>query len=136
MKKLSIIFITAMSFYVAKDSFAALTDILSKYCVPKNGNGCSSDVHATYNEAKNFCACSSVLKSYNSTNRICEDCITGSFASSDYRTCEPVNCPSGYYVVLISNGVCPSGYYSKQIVNNCDSGYVKQTWTYSTKTWK
>ena len=115
----------------------SLTDILAQYCVPKSAGNCTGISRATYKEAGNFCACNTVLKYYKSADRVCEDCITGSFASSNYKTCEPINCPSGYKAVLITNGACPSGYALKQVTSGkCPSSNALKTWTYSTKTWK
>ena len=136
MKNYKFIFLFAGIFY-SEVANSALTDILQKYCVPKNGSDCSVDVRGTYNEVGNFCACNSVLKHYNSTTRVCENCVTGSVASSDYKTCEPVNCPEGYKAVLITDGKCPAGFGLKQIANGtCPSSTGLKTWTYSTKSWK
>ncbi len=115
---------------------ASLTDILSKYCVPKSGSSCTAGIKATYNQSRNICECDSNLKRYNSGNRACENCITGSYASSDFKTCEPIKCPSGTVVKLISNGNCPSGYGLKQITNgNCPSGYGLKSYNVPTKSW-
>ena len=92
----------------SREGHTALTDILQKYCVPKNGSDCSADARGTYKESGNFCECSTVSKHYNSTTRVCENCVTGSFASSNYKTCEPVNCPEGYHFKIPSTPVAIS----------------------------
>ena len=114
-----------------------LLESLQTYCVPKSGSDCSADVRGVYNEAGNFCACSTVLKYYKATERVCKDCITGSFAKTDYTDCNPINCPPGYHAELITDGKCPSGYALKQVTSGkCPTGNALKTWTYSTKTWK
>ena len=113
---------------------SALTDILSKYCVPKDGGGCIAGVRASYEETTGYCTCDTRTKRYNTTGRVCEECIMGSFASKDWKTCEPVNCPNGQYAKLIS-GNCPSGLYKKLITTTCPVGYGMMVWNYTTKLW-
>lgn len=134
----------------------SLTSILQKYCVPKNGSGCVPGVKAEYNEKKvghtywaglfqggykttyhiePECSCGVRTKYYDITrDRICKDCIMGSFARENWIGCEPVNCPNGQYAKLIS-GNCPSGLYKKLITTTCPSGYGMQVWNYDTKKW-
>ena len=102
---------------------ATLTEILAQYCVPKSEDGCSVGVKATYTNG--ICDCGDINKFYNSSERKCETCIQGSFASVDYKRCEPITCPEGYELVHITNGECPSGYELKYIKNGeCDfAGY-------------
>ncbi len=111
-----------------------LVELLEKYCVPTVGN-CANK--ATYIEGSNICSCARYSnKYYNASNRICEDCILGSFATSDYKTCEPIHCPKGYVVKLVSNGNCPKEYLLKQVNINsgCQKGYVLKTYNPKTKT--
>ena len=113
------------------------TDNLQKYCVPTNENGCMADVKATYNEKTGYCECNAVNKHYNTGLRGCEECVYGSFASVNWKTCEPINCPSGYTAVLVENGKCPSGYGLTQVVNgSCGNGYSLKQYNLSTKTFK
>ncbi|MGN0929498.1 MAG: hypothetical protein ACI4N3_02560, partial [Alphaproteobacteria bacterium] len=109
----------------------SLTEALQDYCVPANMSYCTSK--ATYVEFPGsgggcgggcgFCRCSSISKYYDKLSRSCRDCITGSFASNDYKRCEPIVCPAGYEAKLISNGACPSGYSLQKITNGaCPSG--------------
>ncbi len=133
----SIIIITTLSVSTGygRAGFANLTSTLERFCVPKPG-GCTAGIKATYNQSRNICECDSNLKHYNSGNRACEECIIGSSASSDYKTCEPMKCPSGTVAKLISNGNCPSGYGLKQITNgNCPSGYGLKSYNVPTKSW-
>ena len=133
----SIVIITTLSVSIGygRAGFANLTQTLAQFCVPKAG-GCSAGVKATYNESRNICECDSNLKRYNSGNRACENCITGSYASSDYKTCEPIKCPSGMVATLITNGVCPSGYGLQQITNGgCPSGFGLKAYNVSSKRW-
>ena len=102
---------------------ATLTEILAKYCVPKSEDGCSVGVKATYKNG--ICDCGDINKFYNPSERKCETCIQGAFASVDFKRCEPITCPEGYELVHITNGECPSGYELKYIENGeCDfAGY-------------
>ena len=66
-----------------------LLETLTQYCVPTVGN---CDKKATYKEniiapgvKKTWCDCANINKFYNSSNRSCENCILGSFATSDYK---------------------------------------------------
>ena len=117
----------------------SLKDMLSKYCVPTVGN---CDKKATYKEniiapgvKKTWCDCANINKFYNSSNRSCENCILGSFATSDYKTCEPIHCPDGYVATLISKGVCPDGYTLQQInvASGCGEGYALKKYNPATK---
>ena len=136
-RKKTILFILIFeSFCLAKKSQANLLESLQKYCVPKNGAGCEENVRATYDEDKGYCTCNSITKRYNSGDRACEDCVTGSYASKDYRSCEPIVCPAGYGAVLITDGKCPSGYGLKQVTNGgCPSGYGLKEYNPTTKKW-
>ncbi len=79
---------------------ASLTDILSKYCVPRSGEYCSNAFAAKYNATRNTCECeNSTYMKYNSTDRNCE-----------------IKCPTGSVPIPVST--CPSGSYSMQIVNH------------------
>ena len=75
------------SFCISKKSQANLLETLQKYCVPKDGSGCSDGVKATYDSQSGNCVCNSKSKRYNLNSRACEDCITGSVASSEYKSC-------------------------------------------------
>ena len=110
-----------------------LVELLQKYCVPTVGN-CATK--ATYIEGSNICSCASYSnKYYNTSNRVCEDCILGSFATSNYKTCEPIHCPKGYVVKLVSNGNCPKEYLLKQVNINsgCQKGYALKKYNPATK---
>ena len=133
----SIVIITTLSVSIGygRAGFANLTQTLAQFCVPKPG-GCTADIKATYNQSLNICECDSNLKHYNSDNRACEECITNSSASSDYKTCEPMKCPSGMVPTLITNGVCPNGYGLQKISNGgCPSGFALKSYSVSSKTW-
>ena len=134
MKKHTIIFLIGIVYSNA--SRANLLESLQKYCVPKNGAGCEENVRAAYDEDKGYCTCNSITKRYNSGDRACEECVTGSYASKDYRSCEPIECPAGYGAVLITDGKCPSGYGLKQVTNGgCPSGYGLKEYNPTTKKW-
>ena len=136
MKQIKYIIFAVAVVGVSSVSRANLTDILQKYCVPKNGSSCSAGVRANYNQARGTCDCDTNLKRYNSSNRACENCITGSYASYDFKTCEPIKCPSGMVATLITNGVCPSGYGLQQITNGgCPSGFGLKAYNVQTKSW-
>ena len=116
-----------------------LLETLTQYCVPTVGN---CDKKATYKEniiapgvKKTWCDCANINKFYNSSNRSCENCILGSFATSDYKTCEPIHCPDGYVATLISKGVCPDGYTLQQInvASGCGKGYALKKYNPATK---
>lgn len=114
-----------------------LTETLQEYCIPKNENGCLDSVKATYNEKTGYCVCDSVSKHYDSGLRGCEECIYGSYASVNWKTCEPIKCPDGYTPVLVENGNCPAGYGLTQVENgNCTTGYSLKEYNLSTKTFK
>ena len=135
MKKHTIIFLIGMV-YSNVCHATTLLESLQKYCVPKNGAGCEENVRATYDEDKGYCTCNSITKRYNSGDRACEECITGSYASSNWKTCEPIVCPAGYGAVLITDGKCPSGYGLKQVTNGgCPSGYGLKGYNPATKKW-
>ena len=134
MKKYFIFYIIGMMYSTASN--ANLLESLQKYCVPKSGAGCSDNVKATYDERSGNCICNSITKRYDVNNRACEDCITGSYASSDYKSCEPIVCPAGYGAVLITGGKCPSGYGLRQVVNGgCPSGYGLRSYNVANKRW-
>ncbi len=115
---------------------ASLNDILSKYCVPKSASNCTGNVRATYNSGNGLCECNSRYMHYKVADRECEDCITGSFASSDFKTCEPLKCPSGYEAKLVTNGNCPSGYSLHTVTNNnCPSGSNLKSYSITSKIW-
>ena len=134
MKKYLIFYIIGMMYSNA--SYANLLETLQKYCVPKDGSGCSAGVKATYDSRSGNCVCNSNSKRYNINSRACEDCITGSYASSDYKSCEPIVCPAGYHVVLVQNGACPSGYGLRQVANGgCPSGYGLRSYNVVNKRW-
>ena len=130
------ILILMMVMYSSTSHATTLLESLQKYCVPKDGAGCSENVKATYNDKTGACVCNSITKIYNSENRACEECVTGSFASLNYKTCEPIVCPTGYKAVLIQNGVCPEGFKLQAITNKeCPSGYGLKEYNPATKNW-
>ncbi len=113
-----------------------LTESLQKYCVPKSASNCTGNVRATYNSGNGLCECNSRYMHYKVADRECEDCITGSFASSDFKTCEPLKCPSGYEAKLVTNGNCPSGYSLHTVTNNnCPSGSNLKSYSITSKIW-
>lgn len=116
-----------------KANSSTLNNILSKYCVPTVGN---CDKKATYNTSGNYCDCGNKDKFYNLSTRICENCIFGSFASDNYKTCEPIRCPTGYVATLIIDGKCPYGYRLTQIYtpNTFWNGTELKTYNFSKKT--
>ena len=137
-RKKTILFILIFeSFCLSQKSQAkTLLESLQEYCVPKDGAGCSEGVKATYDERTGLCTCNSITKRYNLNNRVCEDCISGSFASSNWKTCEPIVCPAGYGAVLVQNGACPNGYGLRQVTNGkCPSGFGLKEYNPTTKKW-
>ena len=138
MKTNILIHTVALCFILFEGSAKAktLTEILGQYCVPGNASNCTGDTRATYNTARNICECNSLERYYNVGNRDCETCITGSYASSDYKTCEPIKCPAGYEPVLVTNGNCPSGYALQAVTNNnCPGGSTLKSYSVTSKTW-
>ncbi len=81
-----------------------LSDVLAKYCVPTPGN-----CHQKVAYKNGICDCENRSKFYSPSSRLCENCTSGSFATSDYKSCEPLVCPNGYIRIYVSNGNCPSG---------------------------
>ena len=134
MKKHTIIFLIGMV-YSNVCHATTLLESLQKYCVPKSGAGCEENVRATYDEDKGYCTCNSITKRYDAEKRSCEDCIPGSFASNDWKSCETI-CPVGFKAELIKDNVCPNGYVLHTITNNndCPSGYKLGTYNPITKT--
>ena len=115
----------------------SLIESLQQYCVPSNGNSCSEEIKASYNQKSGYCECNKVNKHYNISKRECEECVYGSFASLNWESCDPINCPDGYYAALIENGNCPNGYSLNQVANgNCGNGYSLKEYDISTKTFK
>ncbi len=136
MKKTKFIIFAVAFLGVTSTSKANLTDILQKYCVPKDGSSCVAGVRANYNQSRGTCDCDTNLQYYDSSNRACKNCITGSYANYNFKTCEPIKCPSGYEPVLVTNGNCPSGYSLQQVTNGgCPGGYALQAYNVPTKTW-
>ena len=110
-----------------------ITEILQEYCVPASINYCSEK--ATYTNGK--CECGTLSKYYDVSSRSCKNCIDGSFASNDRKSCEAITCPSGYVATLITDGKCPSGYSLTQVKSGaCPSGYGLKEYVISTKSWK
>ncbi|MGN0929484.1 MAG: hypothetical protein ACI4N3_02490 [Alphaproteobacteria bacterium] len=109
-----------------------LTQSLQRYCVPVGGYCASKAIYRN-----NQCECDSVNQYYELSSRSCRDCITGSFASNDYKRCEPIVCPAGYEAKLISNGACPSGYKLTQVTNGyCPSEHNLKEYVISSKIWR
>ncbi|MGN0930032.1 MAG: hypothetical protein ACI4N3_05315, partial [Alphaproteobacteria bacterium] len=110
-KKAINIAIFGIGFYLlpANIVFAeSLTQALRDYCVPVSGYCTSKAVYVEFPGSGGgcgggcgFCRCSSISKYYDEKgSRSCRDCITGSFASNDYKRCEPIVCPAGYEAKL------------------------------------
>ncbi|MBD5405261.1 hypothetical protein HDR59_01800, partial [bacterium] len=95
MKKYLIFYIMGMM-YSNVCHATTLLESLQKYCVPKDGGGCEENVKATYDTQTGNCVCNSISKRYDANNRACEECITGSYASDNWKSCEPIVCPAGY----------------------------------------
>ena len=139
MKKnlLKILFISNLLFYggeiAVHSKTKTITEILQEYCVPASINYCSEK--ATYTNGK--CECGTLSKYYDISSRSCKNCIDGSFASNDRKSCEAITCPSGYVATLITDGKCPSGYSLSQITNgSCPSGYGLKEYVATSKSWK
>ena len=116
---------------------SAFTEMLQKYCVPKNENGCIGGAKATYNEKTGNCECNIANRIYDSGMRACKECSYGSFANANWKTCEPVTCPEGYELVFVENGNCPNGYKLTKIDNgNCGNNRILKKYDLSTKTFK
>ena len=122
--------------YSSTSHATTLLESLQRYCVPKDGEGCSEDVKATYDNETGYCSCNSKRKRYNAEKRSCEECIPGSFASDDWQSCETI-CPVGFKAELIKDAVCPNGYVLHTITNDndCPSGYKLETYDPITKNW-
>ena len=136
MKKHTIIFLIGMV-YSNTSHATTLLESLQRYCVPKDGGGCSEGIKATYNTQTGNCTCNSLTKRYNSEDRACEECVTGSYASDNWKSCEPIVCPAGYHAVLVQDGVCPEGYKLQAVTGEegCPSGYGLKGYNPTTKKW-
>jgi hypothetical protein len=100
-----------------------LKDKLAKYCIPKDGQGCTDLQKAAYDSGasgSNKCGCSCVDMAYNTTTRSCDACEFGS-AGKYATSCNVASCPAGTALVDISSG-CPSGMASVAAQEwSCDS---------------
>ena len=109
-------------------SAESLTDVLSRYCVPKNADGCNTNVTATYQKTSNKCICNTPLYIWNKTNRVCEECSIGSFPY-DNEKCQPIICKAGTYKVAINDACLPGTYKVLTSEIKCPSGSYKYNYS-------
>lgn len=122
---LSCVFCTILS--VSNHTYAgnssALSEVLSKYCVPKDSSICGSKNIATYNTRLSACECAVLGMYYDVKERKCLNCPIGTVAFTKTSTkCSNIQCKPGYVGKLITNN-CPAGYIKKEITkNSCPRG--------------
>ncbi len=96
MNKIKSVFLaSALLCMMPSVSKADLTEILQKYCVPKDGSNCTGASRATYNgkSSGNTCDCSSTDMYYNVDNRACENCPDGKTVDPENNyQCKALNC--------------------------------------------
>ena len=99
---------------------STLSNVLAKYCVPKDSSICSASSKATYNAQKNVCECQACGMFYNTASRKCEPCAVGTYVNNRYSTtCISPSCGAGRYPSITQNiNSCAKGYY-RIVLSTC-----------------
>ena len=140
-KKISVITAIFIAGFSPK-SYSAFCDVnqsiseclkkaLAGYCYPTKGSTCSDEECADYNASTSKCKCRTASRIWNSEDRVCEECVAGSFPYNDEK-CVKITCPAGTYKVAIVDNKCPAGTYKIAVTSSCPSGAYKYNYTIPT----